>query len=125
MRYNSSCILLYNRLAAEGSGGAQCRAIAQSESYTVCKCPVVATSSPIAGTRRLQSSNYTMQGAHSIAVSTLLVSIASGMKSTIISAKDLNSDVFGKDVTVFVTMLVLAVLIVFFIGISQHLDYED
>jgi hypothetical protein len=125
MRYNSSCILLDNRLAAEGGGGAQCRAVAQSESYTVCKCPVVATSSPIAGTRRLQSSNYTMQGAHSIAVSTLLVSIASGMKSTIISAKDLNSDVFGKDVTVFVTMLVLAVLIVFFIGISQHLDYED
>jgi hypothetical protein len=66
-----------------------------------------------------------MQGAHSIAVSTLLVSVASGIKSTIISAKDLNSDVFGKDVTVFVTMLVLAVLIVFFIGISQHLDYED
>ena len=128
MIYNSSCTLLNSGLAAEG-GGTQCREVAQSESFIVCKCPVLATSTPIQGPlvkRRLQHvSNHTIQGVHSIAVSTLLVAVAGGIKSTIISAKDLNSDVIGKEVTVLATMVVLAVLIIFFIGISKHLDYKD
>ena len=125
MRYNSSCVLLDSRLATEG-GGAQCRAIAQSESFTVCRCPLLASSTPIQGNRVTSNAlNHTMQGSRSIAVSTLLVAVASGFKTTLMSADDLNSDVIGKDATVFATMLVLAVSIIFFIWISKYLDDKD
>ena len=127
VRYYSSCHLLSSRLTVEG--GAQCQEVAQSEFSTICRCPLVTSATPIQGNlipRRLQAfSNDSMQGIHSIAVSTLLVAVASGIESTIVSANELNVDVIAKEVTVLVTMVVLAVSIIFFIGFSKYLDYKD
>ena len=128
VKYNSSCTLLNSGLIAEG--GAQCRAVAQSEFSTTCQCPLLARSTPIPGNlarRRLQevSNNGSLQGVHSISVSSLLVTITGGVESTILSATELNVNVIQKGVTVLVTMLVLAVSIILFIGTSKYLDYKE
>ena len=127
VQYNSSCTLLSSSLQAEG--GAQCRVVSQTESSTTCQCPILASSTPIAGhlvpKRLLKVSNSSLQGVRSIAVSTLLVTVTGGVESTILSATELSVNVIEKGVTVLVTMLVLAVSMMIFIGTSKYLDHKD
>jgi hypothetical protein len=124
LRYYSSCNLLDGQMNVEGVG--QCRSVSHSNSLTICKCPLLASSTSIVGDRRLEASlNNSIQGMHSIAVSTLLVAVASGIESTILSASTLNADMIAKEVTVLATLAVLAAVFIIFIGVSIHFDYKD
>ena len=127
LRYHSSCNLLDNQLNVQGVG--QCRDVSRSNSFTVCKCPLLTNSTPTYSdlvSRRLQTgSNSSIQGVHSIAVSTLLVTVVSGMETTILSATELSAEVIAKEVTVLATLAVLVALFIIFIGTSTYLDHQD
>ena len=128
LRYYSSCNLLDNQLNAQGVG--QCRDISRSKSFTVCKCPLLTNSTSSysdPADRRLQavSNSSIIQGVHSIAVSTFLVAVASGMESTILSASELSAEMIAKEVTVLATLAVLVALFIVFIGTSIYLDYKN